>query len=226
MPDHPARAVGSALRAPLPLILRQLDPGLRAGAAHLAEGDDALVQVAVQDLAHAARGPVVDRYRLALHAQPLYLALAEALGPGDAFGVELPRDAGVAATVGRHAEDPAHDLGLLLVDDQPRGALHAWQALVLVAVHSAADHIAALEPGLRRVADARGRLLPLGLIAPGLQRGQQLRGVVRQRYATPIARRPDLDASLLDVTDQHHRVDLVTAEARLLDHDELRERQG
>jgi hypothetical protein len=178
----------------------------------------------VQDFTNSAHAPLVHRDRLALDAQPLNLGVAQALRAGDAFGVELARDAREAEPLGRHAEDAAYDLGLLLVDHQAGSALHAGQALVPVAVHAATDHVAALEPGLCSIADARRRLLPLGLVAPALQRGQQLRRVVRERDPAPVARRPDLDARFLDVADQHHRVDLVPPQAGLLDDDQLRER--
>jgi len=128
----------------------------------------------VQNLAHAADRPLIYRHRLALDAQPLDLCVADPLRAGDAFGVELARDAREAEPLGRHAENPPHDLGLLLVDHQSGGALHARQALILVAVHAACDNVPALEPGLRRVAHPRGRLLPFGLITPALQGGEQL----------------------------------------------------
>jgi hypothetical protein len=210
--------------SPLPLVLRHLHAGLRASPPDLAERHDALVEVAVQDLAHTADRPVIQRHWLASDPQPLHLDVAETLRPGDALGVELLRDARETEAVGRQAEDPPHDLRLLLVDDQPCGPLHAGQALVRVAVHAPADDVPTLEPRLRRVAHPRGRLLPLALVAPAFQRRQQLRGVVRERDPAAVASGPDLDAGLLDVADQHHRVDLVAAKARLLNHDQLPER--
>jgi hypothetical protein len=170
-----------AARARLPVAPQQLHARLRPRPPDLAERDCAAVQVAVQDLTAADDRPPVHPDRPPLGAQILDLRIAQALWTSNAFRVGLPRD----------AREPAPSATMRKIRrtisagssaTEVRGVLRARQPLVLVAVDAAADHMAALEPSLRGVADARR----------GLRRARHLSSYPRSLLVSSLSviRRP------------------------------------